>query len=285
MKFAVSNIALGEIGLDSGLPYVTELGFDGLELSLPLTWPNGVRQIGAEQITGLRRRAESSGLAVIGLHGLLDGALNGGLYRGEEAMNQAVETVIRASELCRDLGGRTLVLGGHRFRGDRDDSSAWAEILRFLEQVLPAIEDHGTMLCLEPMGPASADFCQCAAECRLLVNYVDHPSFGIQLGSAALLETGDLGHAPYAAVRGRLEIFHITEPGLACLGTTGRIDHADLRRHLAAITYREWVSLHQCPTERSWYSLAASAQRLQLYYLRPDNLSLGRLRHSNTTRQ
>ena len=60
-----------------------------------------------------------------------------------------------------------------------------------------------------------------------------------------LAANGETGRAPFANVRGRLEHFHADEPGLAAPGSSGQIDHADLRRHLAAISYTGWVSLVQ----------------------------------------
>ena len=122
---------------------------------------------------------------------------------------------------------------------------AWLQGRAFLELLLERIETHGTVLCFDQLAPGEGDFCTTARECYMLVNAVDHPAFGLHLSAAGLAANGETGHAPFASVRGRLEHFHAGEPGHALLGSSGQIDHADLRRHLAAISYTGWVSLVQ----------------------------------------
>jgi sugar phosphate isomerase/epimerase len=271
VKLAVSTLALPAEGRSFWLPRLAALGFAGVEIA-------PFRTFGGAEADGFRRAAERAGLSVVGLHGLLREQPDLGLFRGGEARCRAEDRVVLLSQVCRDLGGRTLVLGGERRRGDLDERAAWEELLRFLDAVLRRIEAHGTVLCVDPLGPAEADFCRRAADCRMLVNYVDHPALGLQLSSAAIVENGDRGHAPFAAVRGRLDLFHADEPGLAALGTSGRIDHADFRRHLAAISYRDWVCLHQRAAADPAGELERSARALRAHYLREDNLSLERLR-------
>ncbi len=134
---------------------------------------------------------------------------------------------------------------GPRWRRRLTERVAWLHGRAFLELLLPRIESHGTVLCLSPIAPEHGDFCTTARECYMLVNAIDHPAFGLHLSAAGLAANGETGHAPFANVRGRLEHFHADEPGLAAPGSSGQIDHADLRRHLAAISYTGWVSLVQ----------------------------------------
>lgn len=167
--------------------------------------------------------------------------------------------------------------------GDLDDDSAWAALVCFLDRLLPRIENHGTLLCLDPVGPATADFCHRAADCRMLIEYVDHPSLGYQLNSVVTVENDDLGHATFAALRGRLDIFHVAEPDLLPLGSSRLIDHADFRRHLASISFRDWLCLHQRAGADPAAELENSLRLLRHYYFRQDNLSLERLRKEAAT--
>jgi hypothetical protein len=79
----------------------------------------------------------------------------------------------------------------------------------------------------------------------MLANAIDHDSFGLHLGAAALSANGEMGHTTFAAVRGRLELIHLDDPGYAVLGSSNQVDHSDMRNHLAAITYKGWASLVQ----------------------------------------
>lgn len=241
MKLAISNLALPAFDHGPLLPRLRELGVSGLEVAPAHTWAGGAPDAAA--VTAYRQTADAAGLEIVGLHALLDDRPGLGLFQGDEVQRRAIDTLVQLSAVCRDLGGRTLTFGAGRRRGDLPARTAWAECGAFLERLLPLIEDHGTLLCFEPLGPADTDFCNTAAECRFLTDHVDHPSLGFQLSARGQVENNDTGHSAFAALRGRLDHFHANEPGLVALGSSGRVDHADFRRHLAANGYRDWITL------------------------------------------
>jgi sugar phosphate isomerase/epimerase len=276
-KLAVSNLALPVHDSVRLLPRVRELGISGLEIIPERVWSNAGRELKAEAVTAYRREVEAAELTILGLHVPLSSQPGLGLFEGNEILQRTVEYLTHLSSICRDLGGRTLLVGGSRRRGSLPVEKAWSECLVFLDRLLPRIEAHGTVFCLEPLGPAEADFCHTAAECRMLTSYVDHPSLGLHLNAKAQVENNDTGHAPFSAARGRLEHFHANEPELATLGSSDRVDHPDFRRHLSAITYREWVCLAQKVSIDPLEGLRSGIQHLKESYLREDNLSLHRL--------
>jgi Sugar phosphate isomerases/epimerases len=243
MKLCASNLALPAFDHLACLPEMKEMGLDGIEIAPAHTWPDP-NAVSAGEIVHYRREAEAAGLKVVGLHALLAGEKGAGMFDGADGRERMIEVLVQRSALCRDLGGRTLILGA-RWRHDLPDIEAWKAARDFLETLLPRIEPHGTILCLAPLGAGEGDFCATAKSCYLLTNALDHASLGLHLGASALMEHGEMGHATFAAVRGRLDHFHADEPDLAPAGSSGRIDHADLRRHLAAISYFGWVSVVQ----------------------------------------
>lgn len=236
MKLCISNLALPAFDHQYLFPQIKGMGVDGIEIVPSHTWADPDAVCAAE-INAFRRTAEASDLRVVGLHGL-DGTA---MFADRDSQERLIDTVVARSALCRDLGGRTLILGA-RWRHDLSDRAAWLAGRDFLERLLPRIEPHGTVLCL---APGQGDFCVTAKECYLLVNAVDHPALGLHLSAAALTATGEMGHATFAAVRGRLDHFHADEPNLETAGGSGRVDHVDMRRHLAAISYFDWVSVVQ----------------------------------------
>ncbi|QFY41516.1 sugar phosphate isomerase/epimerase [Candidatus Methylospira mobilis] len=276
-KLAVSSLALPVHDTLRLLPQVGEMGVRGLEVSPEQVWRGNERKPAANEVTSYRREVETAGLTIIGLHGLLSDRPGLGVFAGPEALQRTVEYLTGLSSVCRDLGGRTLVIGGSRWRGDLSIKQAWNDYLAFFERLLPRIEDHGTVLCIEPLGPGDADFCSTAAECRMLTGYIDHPALGLQLNAKAQVENNDAGHAPFSAARGRLEHFHANEPGFAALGSSGRVDHADFRRHLSAITYREWVCLAQKVSANPLQGLLSGIRHLKQCYLREGNQGRQRL--------
>ena len=272
MKLAISNLALPAFDHLPLLPRLRELGVSGLEVAPAQVWAESAPDPAA--VAAYRRAAEAAGLQIVGLHGLLDGRPDLGLFLGDAVQNRTLEVLAGLSAVCRDLGGRTLVFGAGRRRGEMPARAAWAECGAFLERLLPRIEDQGTLLCFEPLGPSDTDFCNTAAECRFLTDHVDHPSLGFQLNARAQVENNDTGHSAFAALRGRLDHFHANEPGLAPLGSSGRVDHADFRRHLAANGYQDWITLVQRAAPDPLVDLGERIGVMSDLYFREDNRSL-----------
>jgi len=265
MKLAVSTLALPPFQHGFLLPVLAQLGFAGIEVRPERAWREPPT---AKDAVSYRHAAEDAGLAILGLDVAEDISLLAGDAR------PVLERLEALSALCRDLGGRTITLGGPRRLNGLDLSSAWNRCRLFLDTLLPRIEAHGTVLCLKPLGPTHADFCAPARECRLLTDYVDHPSLGLMLSARSQVENADLGHASFSAVRGRLELFHADEPDDAPLEPGNLGDHSDFRRHLAAISHRGWVVMKQRQSENVLGQLEASATYFRSCYLRQDNLSL-----------
>lgn len=283
MKFAASNLALPAFDHLDLLPSLRRMGLTGLEVIPSRVWSDSADGPSARAVATYRYAVEEAGLEIVGLDGLLADRPELGLFKGAEAAARTADLLVRLSAVCRDLGGRTLIWGGERRRGNLPVEQAWAACRAFLETLLPRIEEHGTVLCLAPLGPLVADFCNTARDCRMLVNHLDHPAFGLHLGAAAQLANSDTGHAPFSAVRDRLDHFHADEPGLVTLGQPGAVDHADCRRHLAAISYRKWVTLKQRETADPLDGLAQGAAHLATCYLREDNLALRQRRRTPAT--
>ncbi len=272
MKLAISNLALPAFDHVSLLPRLREFGVAGLEVAPGHIWAAGKPEAGA--VAAYRRAADAAGLEIVGLHALLDHQPELGLFQGDRIQRRTIDALAALSAVCRDLGGRTLVFGAGRRRGAMAPKDAWAECGAFLERLLPRIEDHGTVFCFEPLGPEDTDFCNTAAECRFLTDHVDHPSLGFQLNSRAQADNQDTGHSAFAALRGRLDHYHANEPGLVSLGMTGRVDHADFRRHLAANGYRDWITLVQRAGPDPLADLDERIRFLSDMYFREDNRTL-----------
>jgi sugar phosphate isomerase/epimerase len=240
VKLAASNIALPAFDHVHLLPKLRGLGIEGLEIAPSHTW----HDTKPATIAAYGKAVETAGLKVVGLHSLLPDQSDLGLFKDEGTSQRTMDHLVHLSAICRDLGGKTLIWGP-RWRNDLPDRAAWQKCRTFLEVLLPRMENHGTVLCFAPLGLSGGDFCATAKECYLMVNAMDHPAFGLHLGATALMESGEMGHATFAVLRGRLELFHADEPDLAELGSSGKVDHTDLRRHLAAISYFDWVSTVQ----------------------------------------
>lgn len=272
MRLALSNASLPPGEHPAWLPRLAASGMAGLKIVPRATWPDTWYGLGAGAVEGYARQVRRAGLAVIGLQVALDDHPGLGWFGDEHASKETLAYLAHLSAVCRDLGGRTLVVADGRWRQGMPMRKAWDASLAFLQALLARIERHGTILCLAPLGPRAGDFCNTANDCRILADALDHPAFGLQLNASALAESGEMGrHAVFASHYGRLELFVADEPDGLPLGCSGQVDHAALRRHLAAGGYRDWVCMTQRPCRGG---LERSIRFFSEHYLRLDNLSL-----------
>lgn len=246
MKLAASNLALPPFRHLYLLARLRALGIEGLEVAPDHTWqrPKYGREFPASEVWNYRRVAETAGLRIVGLHAVLGGRPELGFFEDRECRDHTIDHLAHLSAVCRDLGGKTLVLDS-RWRGALPVMEAWTQCREFLEMLLPRIQPHGTVLCFGPLPSGEGDFCLTARECNMLSHAIDDPGFGLHLGATALTDNGETGHAHFASARRRLKMFHIDEPGRVRIGTSGAVDHADMRQHLAVMNYRGWTSIVQ----------------------------------------
>jgi sugar phosphate isomerase/epimerase len=244
MRLACSNISLPPFDHEWVFGELAALGLSGLEVAPSRVWRDTWEGLTAAQVDTYRRSVETAGLQVVGLHSLFFDHPGLGLFIPAER-TRTLDFMVHLSALCRDLGGKTLIYGGGRRRGEMGEAEAMDELRAFLSELLPRIEGHGTKLCFEPLGPRDSDFLNTAFQCLAVAEEFRHPALGLQLDAKALVENAEVQVATFEAVKGRLDHFHANEPGLAILGSSGTVPHMELAGHLRTIGYVGWVSIEQ----------------------------------------
>lgn len=245
MKFAVSNIALPAFDHSNEIGKLAELGLDGIEIAPSRIWRDTWRGLSTNKVSDYRRIIESAGLDVVGLHSLFYDHPELGLFKEPAARAQSLDFLEHLSKVCRDLGGRTLIYGGGRRRGDLAPDAARAEAVEFLGELTARVEAHGTCFCFEPLGPEDSDFINSAIESLSIVREVASPALAVQLDAKALVENVEAKPELFRKVADHLVHFHANEPGLGVLGSTGQVDHAALGAMLREIGYEGYVSIEQ----------------------------------------
>jgi len=245
MKPAISNISLTAYDHGHELKRLAEIGLKGLEIAPSRVWHDTWRGLKSSDIAIYRKLVEASGLKVIGLHSLFYDHPELGLFKDENTRADTLKFMQHLSGICRDLGGTTLIYGGGRKRGDLPLEDAFEEAISFFGELNNRIEDHGTVFCFEPLGPDDTDFINTVSESIRIVTSVNSPSLRVQLDAKALIENGDVEASVFDDVKPFLVHYHANEPGLGVLGSTGKVDHAQLGSMLKAINYNEFVSIEQ----------------------------------------
>ena len=268
MKAALSNIALPAFDHGRELAALRGMGIEGLEVAPSRAWRHAWRELRPAQVEAYRRQVEDAGLGVIGLHSLFYDQPDLGLFKDRETRRETLDFMEHLSRLCRDLGGRTLIYGGGRKRGDWALEDATREATDFFFELCPRIEDHGTIFCFEPLGPEDSDFINSVLDSVRIVEAVNSPSLKVQLDAKALVENDEVGQAAFEAARPNLVHFHANEPGLGVLGSSGRVDHGAMGRLLRSIGYDGYVSIEQrqLSPDAPLADVATSAAVLKEYY-------------------
>jgi sugar phosphate isomerase/epimerase len=245
MDYAVSNIALTAFDHLEELPLVAGLGIVGLEIAPSRIWRDTWQGLSPADIEAYRRAIEGAGLEAVGLHSLFFDHADLGLFRDPVGRAKSLDFLVHLSSVCRDLGGKTLIWGGGRQRGEVGPEDAFAESVAFMSDLCVRISGHGTVFCFEPLGPQSTDFINTAKDSLDIVRAVDHRALAVQLDAKALFQNDEVTLEPFEAVADRLVHFHANEPDLGVLGTSGDINHAAMGEFLRTVGYDRYVSIEQ----------------------------------------
>lgn len=268
MKFCISNIALSPFDHLDELRQLPELGLTGLEVAPSRIWKDTWQGLSAADVASYRKQVEAAGLSVVGLHSLFFDHPDLGLFKGADVDAATIDFLIHLSAVCRDLGGRTLIWGGGRKRGEVTMAQATENTIRLIEAVLPTLERDGTCLCFEPLGPKDTDFLNSVFEIIPLVERFASPGFRLQLDAKALMENEEAALATFEAARPLLVHFHANEPGLGVIGSSRMVPHTDFGEWLTKIAYGGYVSIEQrmINADTPLTDVSASADMLHVAY-------------------
>ena len=111
MKFAVCNETFQDWPFEKAFEFARKCGYTGIEFA-PFTIDKNAFNISKQRRSEVRQQAVDAGLEIVGLHWLL--AFTEGYYLTspeESVRRQTGEYLAELARLCRDLGGKILVLG------------------------------------------------------------------------------------------------------------------------------------------------------------------------------
>ncbi len=246
MKFGICSEIFEEWGdFTRTCDYVADVGYDGIEIA-PFNFGEHVKDIGPETRRGIVRDAESAGVEVIGLHWLLAGPE--GLHltcRDDATRARTAEYLIELAHFCGEIGGTRMIFGSPKQRNLEEGQThqeGFDNARAVFERVLPALEEHGIVLCMEPLAANETNFCQSAKDTVALIDAVDHPNFQLILDTKAMVDE-PLGrpdtikkYAPH------LKHYHANDENLKGPGF-GPVNFAPIFGALNEIDYDGYVSV------------------------------------------
>ncbi len=232
MKLAASNIGLAAYDHLDDFHCLAGMGLTGLEVSPSRAWEDWWHGLKPTAVDTYRRAAESAGLQIVGLHTLFWQQPELGLFRANDARAQTLDYLAHMSQLCADLGGRTLVFGSGRarMRGALSLDDAIAETIRFFGELTPRIQSHGTCFAFEALGEQDSDFLNSVTETLRVVEGLDSGVMTTHLDAKSLVQAGEVNAEAFARARPTAVHFHANQPDLGVLSRDGEVDHAEIGR-------------------------------------------------------
>jgi sugar phosphate isomerase/epimerase len=245
MKFAICNETFQDWPFDRAFAFAAECGYTGLEIA-PFTISTSVYDITATQRQSVRGLAESAGLEIIGLHWLLAKTAGLHLTSPDAAVRQRTAEYLRElARFCGELGGKLMVFGSPQQRSlpegvSRADGMRYAA--EVLETTLPALDEAGVTIALEPLTTAETNFMTTAAEAVELAQMVDSPRIQLHLDCKAM--SGETASIPELIHRhhDRMVHFHANDPNRQGPGF-GALDFRPIFTALREVNYQGWVSV------------------------------------------
>lgn len=245
MRFAICNETFQDWPFEKAFAFARELGYTGIEIA-PFTISNSVYDISPGKREEVRRQAEDAGLEVVGLHWLL--AKTSGYYLtspDESVRAKTGDYLGELARLCRDLGGRVMVLGSPQQRNllpgisHLQGMGLAADCIR---RALPALVDCDVTLAVEPLGPVEGNFLNTAALGTELCEMVGSPHCRLHLDVKAMSTETKPVPQIIRVCAPLVEHFHANDPNRRGPGM-GEVDFHPIFEALAEIDYRGWVSV------------------------------------------
>lgn len=244
MKLSISNIAwpLEEEALY--LKYVKNWGCSGVEIAPSRIWPEPLEST-LEDRKLFKSLVYKHGLEISAMQALLYNRSDLGIFRDPEVETETTEYLKGLCHLAADLEIPVLVFGSpsSRKRGNISLQEAFERAASFFSRVAPTAEELGVCLCIEPLRPQETDFITTADEGLHLVDLVNSPGFGLHLDAKAIAEEGGNFVNIFKSVVHKLKHFHINDPDLTEVDSTGLVNHFLIARALQEVGYHGYVSI------------------------------------------
>lgn len=244
MKLSISNIAWPIQEDEVYLNLIREWGCSGVELAPSKIWPEPVKS-SLEQRRSYKSFVRQHGLEIPAIQALLYSRQDLGLLREPEIEKETVKYLKGLCRLAADLGAGVLVFGSpaNRKRGDIPLEEAFERAASFFSKVAPAARELGVCVCIEPLRPQETDFICTAMEGARLVEMVNNQGFGLHLDAKAVAGEGGDFLKTFTTVMDKLRHFHINDPELTEVNSTGLVDHIALGGALKTAGYNRYVSI------------------------------------------
>jgi sugar phosphate isomerase/epimerase len=167
------------------------------------------------------------------------------LFADETQFNKTVEYFKVLSNVCSELGGKSLIFGSGRNKGDISNSKALDRTYKFLELLIPTLEKDGVFICFEPLSNNDSDFINTVSESLEIVKYSASPCVQLQLDVKAIIENNNFSEDLITESKTYLKHVHVNTPGLGVIGHKYTNQHERISSFLNRIRYDGYLTIEQ----------------------------------------
>jgi sugar phosphate isomerase/epimerase len=244
MRFALCNEMFEQRPFAEVCRIAKQLGYHGIEIA-PFTLAPSAAQVTARQRRETRKVLADQGLACVGLHWLLAGPTGLHMTTPDEATWLRTRDYCKALiELCRDLGGKVMVLGSPKQRNilpGQTREGAWRRAVDLLTNVVANNSD--VTICIEPLSPAETDFINTVDDAMRMIRQINHPRLKLHLDIKALCSESRPVPDLIRSVRAEdIGHFHVNDPNQYGPGM-GDVDYCPIAQAINDIRYDGWLSV------------------------------------------
>jgi len=245
MKFGICNEIFKDWTIDRTIQYVAAIGYDALEIA-PFTLGKLVTDIPAAERRRIRELANEKGIAISGIHWVLVQAEGMYVTHPDSAVRErTAQYFCDLVEFCRDLGGKTIVVGSPKQRNIMDGvthEQAWDWARSVFTNSVRRASDAGVTLCLEPLAPSETNFINTAAEAVSFVQQFGSPHFKIILDVKAMSSEAKPIPQIISESWPHFAYFHANDKNLKGPGF-GDVDFKPIAAALKKVGYGGYVSV------------------------------------------
>jgi sugar phosphate isomerase/epimerase len=262
MKFGIcSEIFKDWNDMARTIAYVKETGYDGLEIA-PFTLAKYVTDVPAKIRRDIADRARENGLDILGIHWVLVGPDGVHVNHPDQAVrNRTAQYLIDLAHFCGDVGGRVLVFGSPKQRTVLDGvtyQQAFDFTVEVFEKALPACQERGVTICMEPLTHLETNFCTSAEETVRLIDRINHPNFRLLLDTKAMAFEKAGRPATIRGYGSYLAHYHANDENMNGPGW-GDVDFGPIFQALRDIGYQGYVSVEVFKFEPGPEAIAAKS--------------------------
>ncbi|MEK6875990.1 MAG: TIM barrel protein, partial [Nanoarchaeota archaeon] len=238
LKLAVSNIGWNSSEEEDIRKLLLEMKVKGIEVS-PDRLFNKKLEFDENKIIQYRNFWMKSGIDLVSIQGILFSKDNLKIFKSEEDRSDTMAYLKKIISVAEKLGVRVIMFGSPKNRKRNELATEEADVIAvpFFRELARCAYDKGIYFCIEHNPKEyGSDYIETASEALILAKKVNHPGFGVNIDTGALLLSGDASEA-IISCGNYIKHFHISQPYLSSVESIDENVHKHFASALRKIKY------------------------------------------------